>query len=487
MLIPLTFPPGVYRNGTDLQSAGRWRDASCVRWAEGVMKPVGGWSARKDTSLDVAPRGALAWSDLAGDRRIAFGTFDGLYSMTAANVVSDITPAGLTSGLESSSVNVGYGGGPYGLGTYGTPRSDSGVYAPVTTWSFDTWGEDLIACSSSDGKIYEWGLNPAVLPTAITGAPTDNAAALVTEERFLFALGAGGDPRKVQWCDREDYSVWTPAATNEAGDMQLQTQGRIMQGLRARGQSLILTDLDAHAATYVGPPFVYGFERVGAACGVISSLAGVSVGGVAYWMGRKAFYRYAGGAVEEIACEVSDYVFPNLTESQKSKVWAVVNAGFHEVWWFYPQSAECDNYVVYNYRENHWTVGALSRTAGVDAGVFANPIWFDADAVLYDHETGAAYGGADVYAETGPISVGGNVVSVTDLIPDEATQGDVTVTFKTRFYPNDTETDHGPYTMAAPTSVRFQGRQIRMRVTGDALTSWRWGIPRIDVKEMGAR
>ena len=54
---------------------------------------------------------------------------------------------------------------------------------------------------------------------------------VVTEERFIFALGAGGNPRKVQWCDREANTVWSPAATNEAGDFELVTSGQIMCGL----------------------------------------------------------------------------------------------------------------------------------------------------------------------------------------------------------------------------------------------------------------
>ena len=76
---------------------------------------------------------------------------------------------------------------------------------------------------------------------------------------------------------------------------------------------------------------------------------------------------------------------------------------------------------------------------------------------------------------------------VTDLIPDEKTQGDVNVTFKTRFYPNAAETTHGPFTPANPTSVRFSGRQMRMRVEGAKLADWRVGNMRIDVKAGGKR
>ena len=78
-------------------------------------------------------------------------------------------------------------------------------------------------------------------------------------------------------------------------------------------------------------------------------------------------------------------------------------------------------------------------------------------------------------------------MNVTDLIPDERTQGDVTVTFKTRFYPNDTERSYGPYNMANPTSVRFTGRQVRVRIEGANLTDWRAGINRLEVKQGGKR
>jgi hypothetical protein len=78
-------------------------------------------------------------------------------------------------------------------------------------------------------------------------------------------------------------------------------------------------------------------------------------------------------------------------------------------------------------------------------------------------------------------------MDVTDLIPDEQTQGDVSATFKTRFYPNDTEYTHGPYSMATPTSVRFQGRQVRMRIDSARLTDWRMGVPRLEARPMGRR
>ena len=174
---------------------------------------------------------------------------------------------------------------------------------------------------------------------------------MVTEERFLFALGAGGNPRLVQWSDKEDNTTWTPAATNEAGDLELQTAGEIMCGIRVRGQSLILTNIDAHVATYQGPPYVYGIERVGTSCGIISQKAVATTDLGAIWMGRRAFFNYSGGSVSKVQSEVSDYVFSDINVSQQSKAFAVTNSRYGEVWWFYPSGAsnECDRYVVYSF------------------------------------------------------------------------------------------------------------------------------------------
>jgi hypothetical protein len=208
-------------------------------------------------------------------------------------------------------------------------------------------------------------------------------------------------------------------------------------------------------------------------------------------MGQRGFYTYTGGAVADLACEVSDYIFSDLNRSQQSKVWAVSNQQFHELWWFYPSggSLEIDRYVVFNYKEGHWATGNLSRTCGVDRGVFRDATWASAAGVIYRHDVGVSYEGAAVFAESGPISLGAGdqVMKVTGLIPDELTQGDVTATFKTRFHPNDVERSYGPYTMANPTSVRFTGRQIRMRVDAARPTDWRVGIMRIDAVPGGRR
>ena len=487
--VKLELPAGVYNHGTDYESAGRWNKSNLVRWQDKSLRPVGGWTTRAVNLVDGPPRAAHAWMDNSYDPHYALGTYNELYEVGADGTVADVTPAGLSAGYADAQENVAYGGKPFGTGAYGVERPSDGLLLEATTWALDNWGEYLVACSNHDGKLYEWTLTS--IAAQITNSPANCTGLLVTEERFLFALGAGGNPRKVQWCDREANTVWTPAATNEAGDIELQTSGEIMCGVRMRGRTLIITTQDAHMATYAGPPTVYGFERVGTSCGVASRKAAIAVGEGAFWMGRQSFFMFNGSTVQPLPCEVSDYVFTDINRQQISKAYAVHNGQHHEIWWFYPSdgSLENDRYVTYDYKQNIWLVGNIERTAGFDVGVLTTPVWFDASGNAYNHESGHDLNGSTAFVESGPLNIGAgdNVMHVTQVIPDEATQGEVTIKLKSRFYPNDTEREYGPYSMSSPTSLRVTGRQVRMRIEGENLKDWRTGLMRLDVQQGGKR
>lgn len=496
-LLALNVPPGVVRHGTDSQSEGRWRDVNFVRWTNGVLHPIGGWEQVSGVQITGSRvcRGAHSWRTNAGIPYIATGTYDKLYVLDGGGTLTDITPATFTSGNLNADENLSYGGKDYGEEAYGVARTSDGQTLGPTTWTLDNWGEDLVACSSFDKRILYWEgdvADDAATITASSGlVPTGNTGIIVTAERFLFALGADGNPRKIQWCDREDLTDWQPAVTNEAGDIELQTNGRIVCAEKVRGRTLILTDTDAHVATYQGPPTVYGFQRVASACGVVAPLVSTSISGMAFWMGESSFYMYNGSTVTPLPCDVHDYVFKDINHEEIEAAFCVPNQQNHEIWWFYPAAGSLENnrYVVFDYAENHWSIGTLGRSAGVDSGVFDNPRYIDDSGYFYRHEKGFNHGNASAYAETGPIRInqGNKVVKVNSVIPEEGTRGEADLYFKTRLYPNDTETTHGPYTTANPTDVRFTGRQVRVKVEGEVGADWRVGRMGLRAKEGGYR
>ena len=496
-LIPINIPPGVVRNGTQFQvgTAGRWFDANLVRWSAGVMAPVGGWERRDSTVISGALRDLFAWRDNTQGRRLAIGSNEGLFVSTGGSTVVNITQTGFTAGRVDAISGFGYGFGPYGALSYGTARPDpGGALIGAAGWQFDNWGENLIALAPHDGRIVEWALDPATAAAVVANAPIDNRGTFVTPARHLVALGAGGDVRRVEWSSREDNTLWTPASTNTAGGFNLQTNGSIQAAIKVRGQTLILTTEDVHVMNFVGSPFVYGRERVSNAGGTGSPRSLIGFRGGAAWFAEDGFYLFD-GAVRKLPSDVEDFVLSDINEQQFSKVIGGDNKEFSELWWFYPQSGfqEPNRYVAWNYRDNHWTIGALERTAYQTPGVYDKPILAATDGFVYNHEVGFAANGTPLedqrFAESGASDIGNGdrVMIVTKLIPDEKTQGETQAVFKTRFVPNGPETTHGPFTLTDYTDVRFTGRQVALRIEGVADTDWRVGIPRIEAKEGGLR
>jgi hypothetical protein len=491
-LVAITPPAGVFRNGTIYQSKGRWHDANLVRFQQDQIKPIGGWQLRSGAAAFVgAARALLSWRDNSNNRWIAVGTSAKLYVQTEAGANADVTPTGFTAGRPDAAQNIGYGGGTFGSGAYGVPAPNTVAYLPASVWSLDTWGETLVGCCDTDGKIYQWSLDTSARAAAVAGAPAGCAGLVVTDDGFLFALGAGGDGRRVAWCDQQNLTVWAADATNQAGDYDFATAGTQQCGRAVPGGALIFTDVDVWQASYIGAPLVYGFERKGSGCGVISKGAVSTRDSVAAWMGRGGFWLFDGQSVQPLDCDVQDHVFGDLNLAQISKVTAVHLANQGEVWWFYPSAAstEIDRYVVWAYRESQrlqhpvWTIGTLARTCGSGRGVFTNPLMVDASGYLHEHETGLNFDGATPYVETGPfeIGLGDAMAEVQQVIPDQLADGAVTATFYARPYPNGPESVYGPYALNSPTDVLFQAREIRTRYTGLTMADWRIGAMRLDV------
>ena len=86
----------------------------------------------------------------------------------------DITPSGFVG--DSVNTSNGYGTYDYDEENYGVARSASTLALKTDHFSFDNWGEHLVFCCSSDGKIYQWrpdagSGSPDTIATQITNSP----------------------------------------------------------------------------------------------------------------------------------------------------------------------------------------------------------------------------------------------------------------------------------------------------------------------------
>lgn len=508
-LLPIKIPPGMFRNGTNYEAKGRWYDGNMVRWENGRLKPIGGWQAllAPGASFSGVARGGVAWADDSGFKHIMIGTNSNLY-VGEGGTFTDITPVGLVAGRVDSILGPGYGAGAYGQENYGTQRTTAGIELDAATWSMDTFGQDWVGCLTSDQKLYEYNVGTGTV-AQIANSPTA-LAVMVTNEDYVLALGAGGAGRKIQWCDEGNDTVWTPATTNSAGSIALNTGGRCRAGARVGLQNIVWTDTDVHLVNYIGTPGIYGPIRIAEGCGLVGPNA-FAVTDVAYWWSYGGFFRY-NGLVQPMRCDVQDYIFKNVNTLQYAKIYCETNTRFNEVTWWFPSlnSTECDSYVTYDYKQDVWSFGIASglgaRTTWVDRGTFPLPMAVDPSGIIYEHETGFLANGAtrvgQVYAQSGPAEIGNGerVVYVNNLIPDDDEDGEdsdnpgtsaLQATVTTKFAPKGPATVLGPVDLTPNAEgfvpLMFAGRQAAFKMAATKDEDWSLGVPRVNVVGGGGR
>lgn len=490
-LIPLKLPPGMSGVGTKYQASGRWYDGSLVRFFAKAIHPLGGWVAMTNgggaMTLSGVARAIVGWRGNAGAQTIGIGTNTKAYAYKAG-VLYDITPAGFTTGGADTTYSYGgYGADPYGSAPYGIGDPNLGTFTNPAVWQLDTFGEYLLGvCAPNDGKAYYWDYNVSNDFVAIPGAPTNNRGIVVTPERFIFILGAGGSARSIQWPSQgfpSGSGDWVVSDVTTAGDWDLEGNGEIVCGRRLSAETLIWTTAEVHRAQYIGGTLIYAFSKIGSNCGTISPGSPALYGNNVAWMGLGNFYTY-NGYVQELPCEVQDRVFSNFNYGQAWKVTSRTTSKFGEITWHYPSagSTENDRYVTWNHIENHWTLGALDRTCGCDAGSLQYPVAVSSAGVVYEHERGLTKpGGGTPYLESGPIEpMPGSSVFVSQIVPDENTLGQVQAYLYHSQYPTSAETLVGPFTVGESTDVLISDRLFRLRLVEHVLDNWHIGVFQLD-------
>jgi hypothetical protein len=414
----------------------------------------------------------------------------------------------------------GYGQGGYGAGGYGTGvtnSSQTGTEIAADDWTTDNWGKLLVACPQNGG-IYVYDPQGGFLNASlVTTAPPFNGGIFVSNsQQILIAwgsttaenIGVIQDPMLVKWSNLGDYTNWTVLTTDQAGSFRIPIGSMIKGGMAVANANLIWTDLDLWQMNYMGYPLVYGFNKIGAGAGLVSSHAAQQLRGNVYWMGPSNFYAFTGSGVAVLPCSVWDFVFQNLNTTYQSNVRVLPNTPFNEAGWAFPSSAssngECDSYVKMNITEPGapWDYGSLARSAGIDQSVLGNPIEATPTGVIYQHETSNDAAGQPLASSftTGYfyIAEGQDYAYVDQILPDMkwATFGasgsaQVQFTFNVTNYPGDTPTSYGPYTVTQATeyiSVRFRGRQMSVTVASSDMGSfWRLGKVRYRYAAAGRR
>ena len=425
----------------------------------------------------------------------------------------------INTGLNTFVSGSGWGAGSWGSGTWGSSSSVT-ASGQLRLWNQDNFGEDLIF-NVRGGGIYYWdessgtgtrGVNITSLSGA-SNAPTVALQVMVSDtDQHVIAFGVNPigssniDPLFVRFSDQENAADWTPTATNSAGGVRINSGSEIIGAVQTRQEILIWTDVSLHSMRFIGAPFIFEFTRLSSDVSMISPNAAVNARGVVYFMDRRNFYVY-NGAVQPLPCSVKEFVFDNLNQDQAFKVFAAENNDYNEVTWFYPigeNGTEVTNYVTYNYEENLWSVGTLSRGAWVGGTTRQYPLATTAidggNNYLYEHEVGHDADGQAMtaYIESGDLELaeGEFFMFMNRIIPDFTFLGNQStastdITIKGSDFPLETATTLSTSTITPSSTqsyVRNRARHsiVRVESSGSGY-GWRLGDLRFDMRPDGRR
>jgi hypothetical protein len=457
------------------------------------------------------------------------------YTVTHTSTASGSTSGGGGSGNAKYQINVGPATSTYGLGwgtdtwssgTWGTASSSSDVVIVGRNWSLDNFGEDLIA-TVLDGGTFIWDTSSGTgtRATALSNAPTASRFSLVsTDTRHLLifgtetTIGSAGtqDDLFFRFSDREDATDFTPVATNEAGSLRISDGSRIVGAVKSAGQILVWTDTSLHGIQFVGTPFTFGLRQLGANAGLIAQHAAIEVNGIAYWMSDDAFYLYD-GVVKKMPCSVQDFVFDDISYTNKNDIAVGLNTAYNEIIWYYPSAnaSQIDRAVAYNYLEGTWYTLSLGRTTWLGAYVYEKPIATEYNAsatanistilgltagasFIYEHESGnnQADGTAiTAFLETGSVEIadGDQLMSISKLVPDfDNLTNTMTARLTLEQYPQSSSNVTSNASITSTTekvSVRGRGRAVKIRYTTNTVddTPWRLGSQKLEIRPDGRR
>jgi hypothetical protein len=331
-------------------------------------------------------------------------------TVTAGGGTAIVAAFQLTTGPTVYSVGTGWGAGGWGVVGWGLASPTSGVGNQLLLWTNDNYGQDLIIAQRGGGIHYwknSWGLTHRAesLQTLATGegfAGTyvpHNVSQIMSSsiQRFVIAFGANPylygspnndfDPMLVRWSDQENPYQWVPDITNQSGEFRLTHGSYIVTSLTSRQENLVWTDSAVYSMQYLGAPYVWSFNLLMDNISIVSPNSVVMANDIVYWMGVDKFYMYS-GKVGALPCTLKQFVFEDFNYSQTFQVFSGGNSGYNEVWWFYcsEYSTSIDKYVIYNYLDDVWYHGSLSRSAWLDSATRTFPISADYNNRLLYHE-----------------------------------------------------------------------------------------------------
>jgi hypothetical protein len=335
--------------------------------------------------------------------------------------IPDILVPGLTVVDQSSN---------FTLGIVASVDTDSNTFTLTAGSTAATQDGDMLVFNSTDPS------NSQAIPVTSTDTGTGFAPNgrmfVVTQERFVMIFGPSGDGtasggsfRRFCWCDQENFNAWDFSnVVSQAGYLDIEPASPIVSAKATPQGILFWTATRTYMSSFLGLPYIYNYVEIAKACTPWSPMSVASSTVLTLWMSQQGMFSYNGAWVAPIPCAVRNWINDDIDQDNvRNQACAVNVANFNEFWWFFPQNGQPSNtrVVIFNYKDNWWSMGQMSRSAGVTASYTTQTIMADRTNA-YEHELGNVYpnGTPLPWAETYDLNLnsGAKLTTLKQMIPD---------------------------------------------------------------------
>ena len=381
-------------------------------------------------------------------------------SACGVGLASDLTPEELGDGVWSDALNVRFNNGyaerfkgtvgvfaapsvtPYYIAPYttatkrfwihaglnavyaddGTTRTDITGTAPTgaidNRWTGGSINGVFILNNGVDVPMY-WGGDTGTNLAAIPGwDATWRCHSLRPFKNFMVALnltkGSSVYPSMVKWSTTLDPGAITAAGdwtetdpTRDAGEVDLaETPDKILDALPIGDSLVIYKERSMYAATYVGAPYIFRFQRLPGESGILARgcVVNTPLGHVVLTAGDVVLNN--GQGVASIANGlVRKLIFTNIDSTKYQRAFVTANPQRNEVWICYPHgtSSVCNRACVWNWIDKTWAIRELTN---VTYGAFGQIDW--------------SVGGSTYATATGTYETSGGTYNENEYSPAEA-------------------------------------------------------------------
>lgn len=226
-------------------------------------------------------------------------------------------------------------------------------------WRFAPWGNYILAVNGTDAYQVSTGGDfddvGAYLPIAKYITTSNNYVVMA------HCLDYEGSTyrHRVCWSAQGDYSNFTPSLSTQSGYVDLVDIPGEITGLAKIGNAIVVfKEQGLYLGSYVGPPYVWSFERIQGYSGTVSQEAVIELEAGLLYYGMDDFYLFDGSVPRRIGEAVNTWFINRVNRQYWSNILGAYDPFRRLAFWYFPTeengSGDCVDCLIFDWQRGNW-------------------------------------------------------------------------------------------------------------------------------------